>query len=148
MKIWESISIVFIFVLAISILTTVFLYAQYRNNQITVQQVQKQKTDQLLYDLTPLQQKLNQVQVPLITNTCRQSCSQNVCQKFEDRISAYRGCTYCRAQNKCYSKPQDSCVECGPHESTWRCEENYGSQTRQGEYVAPIPPERNFCRLV
>lgn len=150
----ESALIILIFIAALAIIVTIFLYYQRVFHQMNVQEERNRKNNNELYRMMPRQEQIvSQLMAhppkpqPLITNTCRQTCGENVCRKFEDKISAYRGCEYCQAQGLCYSKPQDSCIKCAPGELRRGCEENYGSEIRGGRYTAPIPPEMNFCKL-
>ena len=154
-RLLESGLLVVGFTLVSAILVSFFLYTQ-RVRQVADRQLYKNDVSaSAQYHMIPYQRKVIGELVenppsppPLVTNSCRERCGEHVCRQFEDRISAFRGCEWCYAQGKCYSKPQDSCIECSGRDKNRTCEEQFGSETRWGEYVRPVPPEQNFCKLL
>ena len=73
---------------------------------------------------------------------CRKKCNKKVCNNYRDRIHDYNFCKKCKKGNKCYSKPQNECINCSKRDLNLKCvsSNSYGCQNPRGYLKPDVPP--------
>jgi hypothetical protein len=83
---------------------------------------------------------------------CKDICDERVCNEYENRLSNYHNCLYCKTRNMCFSEPQGECIECSRNDLKIGCEaqDRFGCENQRGfiyEDIPPIDPVMNNCKM-
>ena len=78
----------------------------------------------------------------LMNNKCINKCSQKICDEYQTRLKNFSNCEECRLKNKCYSAPQNECVNCSQQDLDTPCTngELFGCQNPNGYTLDNVPP--------
>jgi hypothetical protein len=83
---------------------------------------------------------------------CYQVCNKKVCDSYQNKLTNYYNCLYCKNQNKCFSKDKNKCVNCTNFDYNIQCssKDRFGCENPKGilyEDVPPIDPMNNKCKM-
>jgi hypothetical protein len=106
--------------------------------------------DEIVKNRNKIQQKI------IIVNNkkekCNEVCDNRVCNEYQNRLTNYHNCLYCKNKNMCFSEPQGECIECSRIDLKKDCssQDKFGCENPRGfmyEDVPPIDPVMNNCKM-
>ena len=87
----------------------------------------------------------------MMIKKCKNKCSTNICNDYEEKLKNFENCQKCRLENKCYSVPQNNCIDCSERDLEMPCTDGelFGCDNPNGynlENVPPINPAFTKCQ--